>query len=599
MWWSCFIGILTVNSHPDTRRIQPLSDSQVNLTGLQIDHIIDHNAFDNISFGSENFIRSMDSNYIKQYNVNTLPIAIEENPYLFVAFCTPWCANCQRTGHEFSKTAWKRHRQIAFGLVDISSDVQIWDGYGLSEYPSFMLFKQGVSSFMIGSHDYHSFSRWLDEQLEPLFLLFQDNREVLSYSKTTQDIKIAIFNGNVESFQFELFENLAREARDKGFLNKFGVIQNQSSSSPIVTYFGEAQFRIYDGHFEEEPLRVFMEREQFALWSELHVNNMQAYHESPSHSIVVICFPPSGIQESIQSWRPILNRLADQFRMHYVFTWIDTAEYSDLAIEHLGCQGLDPEDGRMTVVAQTSIHEHGPTFTKVFPNSKIDWQFAIDPWLRNVNAGTADRHIFSSRDLPYIGGHAKDVTAFSWQNVVVDSGKDSIIFIYASWCPHSKHFAPVYAQFARIMAEYNVTAQLSILKMDGERNTIDQEGLNWSRFPAIYYIQRGLGNPIFHDCADTKAKDLVSFVQHSASFVELSELVHKGADPIINISKISEVFNHWGTTSDQVSSSVYSFVEDYRKLVREQRQLFHENVKLKNILAACRADCGAFDQSES
>ena len=533
--------------------------------------------------GREHFIQTMDSNHIVEFDVDTLPLAVDKHSYLFVAFCTPWCTNCWRIGAEFSMTAKALKDDITFGLVDVTRNVHIWDGYGISEYPSFLFFNNGVSIFMHGGHDRVSFTTWLAKQRQPLFMDIHSQDEVLEYVQQHWYDKVGVFEGRFASSEFDLFQNLARHARDSDHLNKFVAISNDTRSVPRVEYVGDQDSRAFEGAFDEEELRAFMHREQFASWAELSTDSMRAYQANPVGNLVVACFPPSTIATHPPKWRQFFTELALKFRDEFVFTWIDTFEHGDIAAEYLGCQGLDPEDGRITLVAQTNLSQYGPTFTH-----EMQHQSDIEPWLREVLNGTAAKHIFSRDEIADENSHVTEVTANSWQEQVVSSGKDSIVMIYAPWCPHSKIFTPVYMQFGRIMADHNVSSQLNVLKLNGDMNTVEHPGLTWSHYPTVYYIKHGDAHPIYFDCTGATANDLVALVQDQASFVQLANLAEEGKDPIINISEMKQSFDRWSNASRQVTGSVHDFIDDFRRLAREQRKLLDENAWLRSQLEACQ-----------
>ena len=53
---------------------------------------------------------------IGQFNVTTLPEAIEKEKHIFIAFCTPWCSYCNKVGYELRSSESVMHRQILWKI---------------------------------------------------------------------------------------------------------------------------------------------------------------------------------------------------------------------------------------------------------------------------------------------------------------------------------------------------------------------------------------------------------------------------------------------------------------------------------------------------
>lgn len=79
------------------------------------------------------------------------------------------------------------------------------------------------------------------------------------------------------------------------------------------------------------------------------------------------------------------------------------------------------------------------------------------------------------------------VVGNNWVEEVLESPKESFAYIYAPWCGHCKHFAPVFENLAR---KFSNNKNIKFVKVDATTNDLPQFPAIQG-FPTIAYFPRG------------------------------------------------------------------------------------------------------------
>ena len=108
----------------------------------------------------------------------------------------------------------------------------------------------------------------------------------------------------------------------------------------------------------------------------------------------------------------------------------------------------------------------------------------------------------------------------NWVEEVLESDKESFAYIYAPWCGHCQHFAPVFEKLAKQFAS---NKNVKFVKIDATANDLPQFPAVQG-FPTIAYITKG-DNPFVMYEGDRSESDIVRFIKENTKFdwVELGE----------------------------------------------------------------------------
>eukprot|EP00300_Choanocystis_sp_HF-7_P014446 c18690_g1_i1.p1 GENE.c18690_g1_i1~~c18690_g1_i1.p1 ORF type:complete len:900 (-),score=260.32 c18690_g1_i1:129-2828(-) len=83
-------------------------------------------------------------------------------------------------------------------------------------------------------------------------------------------------------------------------------------------------------------------------------------------------------------------------------------------------------------------------------------------------------------------GAVYELVGSDFDEIVLDSSKDVLVFIYSPNCPHCKRYAPQYAE----MAEQLTTPTFRFTKINALENSITHPRVRWTAFPTLYLFPR-------------------------------------------------------------------------------------------------------------
>lgn len=132
-------------------------------------------------------------------------------------------------------------------------------------------------------------------------------------------------------------------------------------------------------------------------------------------------------------------------------------------------------------------------------------------------------------------GPVTSVVANNYNEVVMDSGKDVLLYYFREDCPYCRALAPVYETLASMYSATDRAEKVVIAKMDVIKNDIPE---NIPYVPYIKLYKAGDKSTASVYMGDRSVKDLVSFVKdHGAHGIEgvhehttAEDIVHNGGD---------------------------------------------------------------------
>lgn len=139
--------------------------------------------------------------------------------------------------------------------------------------------------------------------------------------------------------------------------------------------------------------------------------------------------------------------------------------------------------------------------------------FVEDFLAGRVQPSVKSEPVPSSQDSPVTA-----VVANNYNDLVMDSGKDVLLYYFREDCPYCRALAPVYETLASMYSASDRAEKIVIAKMDVIKNDIP-ENIPYVPYIKLYKAGDKANAPVYN--GDRSVKDLVSFVkEHGTHHVE-------------------------------------------------------------------------------
>ncbi|SCA48534.1 protein disulfide isomerase, putative [Plasmodium ovale] len=424
---------------------------------------------------------------------------IANNDHVLVMFYAPWCGHCKRLIPEYNEAAnvlAEKNSNIKLVSVDATSEQTLAIEYKITGYPTMMFFNKQVKLNYGGGRTAQSIVDWLIQMTGPAYVEITENIEdVLAEKK----ISVAFYMEYTtkDSDIFKMFNEAGDSNRE---IAKFFVKKNDKHDK-IYCYRKNENKVEYD---KKLTLTEFVNTESFPLFGEINTENYRFYAESPKE-LVWVCATTEQYNEIKDQVRLAATELRD--KTHFVL--LNIPEYSEHAKSSLGVNefpGLayQSTDGRYLL----------PNPKEALYNYKD-----IVAFFNDVMNGKIQKSL-KSEPIPDEDKNApvKVVVGNSFIDIVLESGKDVLLEIYAPWCGHCKRLEPVYEDLGRKLKKYD---SIIIAKMDGTLNESPVKDFEWSGFPTIFFIKAGSKVPLPYE-GERSLKGFVDFLNKHATNTPIS-----------------------------------------------------------------------------
>lgn len=111
------------------------------------------------------------------------------------------------------------------------------------------------------------------------------------------------------------------------------------------------------------------------------------------------------------------------------------------------------------------------------------------------------------------------VVGKTFEEIVLQADKDVFLMVYAPWCGFSRKAFPVFAAFAREMAD---VPHLVVAKIDGDRNKSPLDDFLWTAYPTFFFVRAGEKAPIVFE-GNRTLEGFVEFTkEHSTQAITIN-----------------------------------------------------------------------------
>ncbi|ANQ06922.1 Protein disulfide-isomerase [Plasmodium coatneyi] len=424
---------------------------------------------------------------------------ITKNDVVLVMFFAPWCGHCKRLIPEYNEAAnmlAEKKSEIKLASVDATTENALAQEYGITGYPTMIMFNKKNRVNYGGGRTAQSIVDWLQQMTGPVFTEITTNIEDVLKEK---NIAVAFYL-EYTSEDNELYKSFNEVGDKNREIAKFFVKKNDKHNK-ISCYRKDEKKVDYD---EKVPLSEFVSTESFPLFGEINTENYRFYAESPKE-LVWVC----ATTEQYNEIKEEVRLAASELRKKTHFVLLNIPEYADHARASLGLNefpGLayQSSEGRYLLPnAKESLHNHKAivTFFKEVEEGKVEKSLKSEPIPEDDKAAPV-----------------KVVVGNSFIDVVLKSGKDVLIEIYAPWCGHCKKLEPIYEDLGRKLKKHD---SIIVAKMDGTLNETPIKDFEWSGFPTIFFVKAGSKIPLPYE-GERSLKGFVDFLNKHATNTPIS-----------------------------------------------------------------------------
>jgi protein disulfide-isomerase A1 len=382
--------------------------------------------------------------------------------------------------------------------------------YGVQGFPTLKIFREGGENVMFynGPRDADGIVSSLKQMVAPPSKLLSSLEQANSIVRENPLTVVAVFK-DPESKEYKEFLNVADELRseynfthtfDSSYVPDTGV----DLSAPAVRLYKNFDEGFSDAtDLSPEGLKIFLEEKSVPIVLELN-------KDPSNHAYLVKIF--NGVGPKVFLFLDLKGADADEYRTAYsdlakasqpkgIKFLIGDAAENENALKHFGIK----EDKVPAIVVEGT----GTSRQSIGLDIKAS---ELAHWLQDYLDGKLKPYV-KSEEIPETNDEpVKVVVRNTLNDMVLESGKNVLLEIYAPWCGHCKRLAPTLEEVA---IEFKDDDDVVIAKLDGSTNDIPYEIFEVKGFPTLY-LHTAAGENIQYEGDRSKA-DLIEFVNKNRS----------------------------------------------------------------------------------
>jgi protein disulfide-isomerase-like protein len=113
------------------------------------------------------------------------------------------------------------------------------------------------------------------------------------------------------------------------------------------------------------------------------------------------------------------------------------------------------------------------------------------------------------------------ITQENFEDMVATSQNNVLLEVYAPWCGHCQHFAPIYSKAGQLLINGKIKGDITVARMDGYQNKIPeqyQQMFPIKGFPTIFlHLKGSKEQPLVYDGQRHEAEALYNWVENHVS----------------------------------------------------------------------------------
>ena len=429
----------------------------------------------------------------------TFDAALAQHGLLLVEFFAPWCGHCKSLAPEYAKAsaALASHvPAVVLASVDATTETATSEAYEIRGFPTIKWFRDGVAKPFTGGRTAESIVAWVKKKAGPPVLLLGSDRAALDSFITTHEVVVVRFAVSAEDdddASSTSFIAAAAAASDDILFavadSSLAAARTVPAGSSTVALFkrAEEEGKGRDGaHPRPAEVAVFSgdtsDSAAIAAWVQAHAlplivefsasTQSQIFAETVEVQLLIFCRTHSSVEA-------VLREVAPEFRGNVLFVTVTPGDDASRVFSFFDVDEGSVLDGAPVAWLWDTREVDADPMKYALPSGEGQEMTAdvLREFLRSHSAGTLKRH-FKSEAAPSDGegGGAEGdvegaavvtVVGSTFDDVVLQKGRDVLIEFYAPWCGHCKKLAPTWQRLGEKLRDVRTVV---IAKMDATAN---------------------------------------------------------------------------------------------------------------------------------
>ncbi|CUI15335.1 protein disulfide isomerase, putative [Bodo saltans] len=427
---------------------------------------------------------------------------VSRNALTLVKFYAPWCGHCKRIAPEWDKAATALVGKAGLVRVDCTTETAVAQKFGIQGYPTIKVFREGQ---LVGDYDAGRTSeaivQYVISNSGPAVTVVSsaDELEVL---KKESPIVVVVFSAEEGTTSAVTHAEAAKTLRSKyRFVRVADATLFDGASDSIVIYKQFDEGRVpYTGDVSKvADLTAFLSTTSVRVFDEIGPENYKMYMER-GLPIAWLFVKPSA--DNFEALKTQVSAVASAHQGQLSVVWVDADKYGAMA-ERLGV--------RKGAFPAFVVDRSGEHF--VLAEDKEISTAIVGDFVTAVLADTLKPTIRST-EAPE--EHTKDglttVVGSTFDDLVINSGKDVLIEFYAPWCGHCKKLQPTFEQVAKELKDVD---GIRIAQIDAGENDFNTKLFTVSGFPTLYFVPAN-GSPKLFE-GSRSVMGILNFLKEASS----------------------------------------------------------------------------------
>lgn len=427
---------------------------------------------------------------------------VSRNSLTLVKFYAPWCGHCKRIAPEWDKAATSLVGKAGLVRVDCTTETATAEKYEIRGYPTIMVFRDGQ---LVGDYDggrtADTIVQYVLSNIGPAITILSSSDE-LDALKKENAIVVALFSAEEGTTAAVTFSEAAKNLRSK---YKFARVQDTTlfdgAADSIVVYKQFDEGRVpYTGDVSSvAELTKFLSSTSIKLFDEIGPENYKLYMDRGIPIAWLFVKPTAEITETLKAE---VAAVAGAHQGQVSMVWVDAEKYGGMA-ERLGV--------RKGTFPAFVVDRQGEHF--VLAEDKEINKATVSDFVAAVIANSVKATIRST-EAPEV--HTTNglttVVGSTFDDLVINSGKDVFIEFYAPWCGHCKKLQPTFEQVAKELKDVD---GIRVAQIDAAENDFNTKLFQVSGFPTLYFVPAN-GSPKVYEGSRT-VMGILNFLKEAST----------------------------------------------------------------------------------